>query len=83
MFWFSWLGVGGALLLGDYRGGVFGLGAILAAPFWTLWLLWALYRAARFGMRMLREAGWEEWNGRYYEFDGRRRKRVLVKIIGE
>jgi len=77
VFWFSWLGVGGALLLGDYRGGVFGLGAILAAPFWALWLLWALYRAARLGLRILREAAWQEWNGRYYEFDGRQIRILL------
>jgi len=67
-------------VLGDYRGGVFGIGATLAAPFWALWLLWVLYRAARFGMRMLREAGWQEWNGRYYEFDGRQ---VRILFDGE
>ena len=80
VLWFSWLGAGGALLLGDYRGGVFGIGATLAAPFWALWLLWVLYRAARFGMRLLREAGWQEWNGRYYEFDGRQ---VRILFDGE
>jgi hypothetical protein len=71
VFWFAWLGVGGALLLGDYRAGVLGIGAVLAAPFWALWLLWALYRAARFGMRRLRHSGWQQWDGRYFEFDGR------------
>lgn len=71
VFWFCWLGVGGALLLGDYRGGVLGIGAVLAAPFWALWALWALYRAARQVIRMLQEAGSTAWEGRYYEFDGR------------
>lgn len=68
VFWFSWLGVGGALLLGDLRGGVAGVGAVLAAPFWALWLLWPLYRSARF---FLRWSGRRD-NGSYYEFDGRR-----------
>jgi hypothetical protein len=68
VFWFSWLGVGGALLLGDLRGGVAGVGAVLAAPFWALWLLWPLYRSARF---LLRWSGRRD-NGSYYEFDGRR-----------
>ena len=71
VFWFAWLGVGGALLLGDFRGGVLGIGAILAAPFWGLWLLWALYRGVRFGMRWVQRSGWSQWSGRYYEFDGR------------
>jgi hypothetical protein len=71
VFWFVWLGVGGALLLGDYRGGALGIGAVLAAPFWALWLLWVLYRAARFGLRELKHSGWQRWDGRYFEFDGR------------
>lgn len=71
VFWFSWLAVGGALLVGDIRGGVLGLGAVLAAPFWGLWALWALYRGARVLLRWLQESGWHEWNGQYYEFDGR------------
>ena len=71
VFWFAWLGVGGALLLGDFRAGVLGIGAILAAPFWGLWLLWALYRVVRFGMRWLQHSAWSQWSGRYYEFDGR------------
>ena len=71
VFWFSWLAVGGALLLGDIRGGVPGLGAVLAAPFWGLWALWALYRGARLVLRWLRHSGWQEWSGQYYEFDGR------------
>jgi hypothetical protein len=71
VFWFSWLGVGGGLLLADFRGGAPGIGAVLAAPFWALWVLWALFRAARLAIRLLQEAGWQEWAGRYYEFDGR------------
>ncbi len=71
VFWLAWLAVGGALLLGDIRGGVPGLGAVLAAPFWGLWALWALYRGARVVLRWLRQSGWQEWSGQYYEFDGR------------
>jgi hypothetical protein len=71
VFWLSWLAVGGALLLGDIRGGVPGLGAVLAAPFWGLWALWALYRGARLVLRWLSSSGWQEWSGQYYEFDGR------------
>jgi hypothetical protein len=71
VLWIAWLAVGGALLLGDYRGGVLGLGAVLAAPFWGIWALWALYRGARAVARVLGSAG-KERNGRYYEFDGRR-----------
>jgi hypothetical protein len=78
VLWCSWLAVGGALLLGDYRGGVLGIGAILAAPFWALWLLWAIYRVARFALRTLRYAGLKQWSGRYYEFDGRQ-VRVLFE----
>ena len=71
VLWFAWLAVGGALLLGDIRGGAAGLGAVLAAPFWGLWALWALYRFARTLKRWLGHSGWQEWNGQYYEFDGR------------
>ena len=71
VLWFAWLAVGGALLLGDVRGGAAGLGAVLAAPFWGVWALWALYRFARTIMRWLGHSGWREWSGQYYEFDGR------------
>ncbi len=71
VLWFAWLAVGGALLLGDIRGGAPGLGAVLAAPFWGLWALWALYRGARVVLRWLRQSGWQQWSGPYYEFDGR------------
>jgi hypothetical protein len=71
VFWFSWLLVGGALLLGDFRGGVGTIGMVLAAPFWALWLLWALYRGLRVLMRLLLSAGLSRWSGQYFEFDGR------------
>jgi hypothetical protein len=67
VFWLSWLLVGGGLLLGDYRGGVVGIGAVLAAPFWALWLLWLLYRGARPVLRWLRLPA---AHGNHYEFDG-------------
>ncbi|HQR19672.1 MAG TPA: BRO family protein [Burkholderiaceae bacterium] len=71
VFWFAWIAVGGALLLGDYRGSVLGIGLVLSAPFWALWLMWPLYRGARAVMRAVWHAGLEPWDGRYYEFDGR------------
>jgi len=80
VFWFCWLGVGGGLLLADFRGGVLGIGAVLAAPFWALWVLWALYRTARRAIRLLRRSGWQEWDGRYYEFDGRQ---IRIVFDGE
>jgi len=57
VLWVSWLAVGGALLLGDIRGGVAGLGAVLAAPFWGLWAFWALYRGASLVVRWRRHSG--------------------------
>ena len=71
VLWIAWLAVGSALLLGDYRGGLFGVGLVLAAPFWALWLLWALYRGARLVLQWLKHSRWKQWSGRYYEFDGR------------
>jgi hypothetical protein len=71
VFWFCWLAVGGALLLGDLRGGAPGLGIVLAAPFWALWLLWAFYRGACTAVHWLHRSGRSQWSGRYCEFDGR------------
>jgi hypothetical protein len=71
VFWWSWLLVGGALAVGDWRSGTLGLGAVLAAPFWALWVLWLLYRAARFGLRHMRHAPLAAWDGQYYTFDDR------------
>jgi hypothetical protein len=71
VFWFSWLLVGSALLLGDLRGGVPGVGAVLAAPFWALWLLWLFYRGTRWVLRRLSHGHSMEWHGRHYSFDDR------------
>lgn len=70
VFWWSWLLVGGALLLGDWRSGVLGIGLVLAAPFWALWALWFVYRAARLLLRRL-QAPQVAWHGQYYAFDDR------------
>jgi hypothetical protein len=80
VFWFAWLAVGGALLLGDYRGGVLGLGAVLAAPFWGLWALWAVYRGGRLVVRRLAQSGARAWSGNYYEFDGRQ---IRIQFDGD
>jgi hypothetical protein len=71
VLWIAWLAVGSALLLGDYRGGVFNVGLILAAPFWAPWLLWALYRGASLVMQWLKHSAGSDGAERYYEFDGR------------
>jgi hypothetical protein len=80
VLWFAWLAVGGALLLGDYRGGVLGMGAVLAAPFWSLWALWAIYRGVRILLRWLRQSGARAWSGSYYEFDGRQ---IRIRFDGD
>jgi len=72
VLWLSWLLVGGALLLGDQRGGVLGVGAILAAPFWLLWLFWLAYRALRTALRWHTAYTWGAAPGASYEFDGHR-----------
>ena len=72
VLWLSWLLVGGALLLGDQRGGVLGVGAILASPFWLLWLFWLAYRALRTALRWHTAYTWGAAPGASYEFDGHR-----------
>jgi hypothetical protein len=69
--WILWGVIGGALLLIDrqYVGLSFAL--VLTAPFWGVWLLWPLYRGFRRLLTWRAEAAWGEWQGRYYEFDGR------------
>ena len=62
----------------DVRGGVGALSLILVAPFWGLWLLWPTYRFIRAWWRWQYEGAWAEWNGTYYEFDGRQ-IRILMQ----
>ena len=76
--WLAWGVGGGALLVTDVRGGVGALSLVLVAPFWGMWLLWPVYRAARRWWRWHAEASWTHWNGVYYEFDGRQ-IRVLTE----
>jgi hypothetical protein len=80
VLWFAWLAVGGALLLGDYRGGVLGVGAVLAAPFWALWLLWAVYRGGRRLVQWLQLSGDRDRDGQYFEFDG---QPIRIRFDGE
>lgn len=70
--WIAWGVIGGALFLDDIRAGQGALSLLLVAPFWGLWLLWPVYRSARALWRWQHESGWVEFNGTYYEFDGRR-----------
>lgn len=76
--WIAWGVIGGALFLDDLRAGKGALSLLLVAPFWGIWLLWPLYRALRMWRRWQHEGGWAEWNGTYYEFDGRQ-IRILMQ----
>lgn len=49
----------------------------LLTPLWALLLLWPLWRGARRLWRAIVDAPHQEWNGNYFEFDGRH-IRVLV-----
>ncbi len=69
--WIAWGVIGGALFLQDVRSGIGALSLVLVAPFWGMWLLWPSYRAMRWWWRWQYEGAWAEWNGTYYEFDGR------------
>ena len=71
--WFLWVswGVVGTGLVGEDRDGGFLLGLVLSAPFWALWLLWPVYRAWAFWTRSARRTQGQEWQGNYYEFEGR------------
>ncbi len=76
--WLAWGVIGGALYLNDVKGGTGALSLVLVAPFWGLWLLWPAYRAMRGWWRWQHEGVWGEWNGTYYEFDGRQ-IRILMQ----
>ncbi len=69
--WIAWGVIGGALFLDDIRAGQGALSLILVGPLWGLWLLWPIYRAIRSWWRWQHGNSWAEWNGNYYEFDGR------------
>ena len=76
--WLAWGVVGGALLATDVKAGTGALSLVLVAPFWAMWLLWPVYRAAHRWWRWHAEASLTQWNGVYYEFDGRQ-IRVLTQ----
>ena len=78
MIWLAWGVIGGALFLTDVKAGLGALSLVLVAPFWALWLLWPIYRAARRWWHWQSEGAWAEWNGTYYEFDGRQ-IRILMQ----
>ena len=69
--WVAWGVIGGALFLSDVKAGTGALSLVLVAPFWGVWLLWPTYRFVRLWWRWQYKGGWGEWNGTYYEFDGR------------
>lgn len=71
MLWVLWGVIGGGLLLADRKSGTLGFALVLTAPFWGLWLLWPLYRGLRAWAAWQTEGAWGEWQGNYYEFDGR------------
>src|SRR4029453_2562270 len=76
--WVTWGVIGGALVLNDIRAGTGALSLVLVALFWGVWLLWATYRFVRAWWRWQYEAARAEWNGTYYEFDGRQ-IRILMQ----
>ena len=78
--WIAWGLVGGALLLNDAGNGTGVLSFILVAPFWGLWLLWPTYRSVRAVWAWQSQSAWGEWNGAYYEFDGRQ---IRILFEGE
>ena len=78
MLWVAWGVIGGALFLTDVKAGTGTLSLVLVAPFWGMWLLWPTYRAARGWWRWQYEGAWVQWNGTYYEFDGRQ-IRILMQ----
>ena len=71
MLWVAWGIIGGALLVNDIKAGTGALSLVLVAPFWGMWLLWPMYRFMRAWLRWKCEGVRADWNGTYYEFDGR------------
>jgi hypothetical protein len=71
MLWVLWGVIGGGLLLADRKSGALGFALVLTAPFWGVWLLWPLYRGLRVWASWLAEGAWSDWQGDYFEFDGR------------
>ena len=78
LIWVAWGVIGGALFLYDIKAGRGALSLVLVAPFWGIWLLWPAYRGVRAWWRWQHEGAWGEWNGTYYEFDGRQ-IRILMQ----
>jgi len=78
LLWTAWAVIAGALFLDDVKSGTGTLSLVLVAPFWAMWLLWPLYRGLRAWWRWQHDSAWAEWNGAYYEFDGRQ-VRVLME----
>lgn len=75
--WVIWLIVGGVLTALLVRvGGLASIVIVLIAPFWGAWLLWLIIRGARRYRGWVEASVWGEWNGSYFEFDGRQ-MRVL------
>lgn len=80
MIWIAWGVIAGALFLSDIKAGTGAISLILVAPFWGAWLLWPLYRVGLGFLRWQHGGAWAEWNGRYYEFDGRQ---IRIWMQGE
>lgn len=75
--WWTWLVVGGVLTARAAReGGLASIVVVLLAPFWGAWLLWLVLRGGRWAREWLAASVWGEWNGAYFEYDGRQ-TRVL------
>lgn len=77
LIWIAWGVIGGSLWLTDLKAGAGALSLVLVAPFWGLWLLWPVYRGARAVWRWQSDSTFAEWNGTYYEFDGRQIRMLM------
>lgn len=75
--WFVWLVVGGVLTARAAReGGLANIVVVVLVPFWGAWLLWLAVRGRRWLHGWVAAGAWGEWNGSYFEYDGRQ-MRVL------
>ena len=68
--WVAWAVIGTGLLSEDLRAGRFDVAAILAAPFWVVWLLWPTYRLWAAWARRFQHSRGALRQGEHYEFDG-------------
>jgi len=70
--WWLWLVAGGALTASAVRSGGLTIWVLVfLAPFWGVWLLWLCVRGGIWVRGWLGATVWGQWNGNYFEYDGR------------